>query len=84
MGLSFFETAKKKPGKRTLVYRLMVINQGTACMFAWCYGNTEEHLPANLAKAANLAKPANEQYVRVESDLASFFQGRERENFIQL
>ena len=34
------------------VYRKMMINQDTACMFACCYDNKGGHLPAHSAKPA--------------------------------
>ena len=56
-------------------YRKMVINQDTACMFAYCYDDKEGHLPAHSAK------PAIFPYVRVETDFASFFSREGEEKF---
>ena len=63
---------------QTKYYRKMMINQDTACMFARCYDSKGGHFPAHSAK------PAIFPYVIVETDFASFFLGRERENLAQL
>ena len=50
----------------------------SACIFACCYEDKEWHLPDIWAELAIFPN------VRVETDIASFFQGRERENLVQL
>ena len=59
------------------MYRKMMINQDTACMFASCYDNKGGHLPAHSAN------PAITQHVRVGTDFASFF-SRERKGKMKL